>query len=224
MAGGVYVDAMKLEQILIGTTSPDKLREILQILGGVPVKLLKPRDQGRLPVVEEDGLTFHENACKKALTLACHFHIPVIAEDSGLEVDCLGGRPGVYSRRYSGPEGTDEENNLKLLAELESTPTEQRTARYRCVVALASPSELLMVADGTCEGRITEFPAGMGGFGYDPLFFYPPFGKTFAEVEPRLKNQVSHRARALRQFRESLVELLKEPQTDVSGPAAGQSS
>lgn len=207
---------MKLERILIGTTSPDKLREILQILGGLPVSLLKPRDQGNLPRVEEDGLTFRDNACKKALTLARHFRMSVMAEDSGLEVDCLGGRPGVHSRRYSGPEGTDAENNLKLLAELEGTPIDQRTARYRCVVALATPAEVLTIADGVCEGRITEYPVGTGGFGYDPLFFYPPFGKTFGQVDLRLKNQVSHRAKALRLFRERLFDLLKVPTPDLS--------
>ncbi|RPH28757.1 RdgB/HAM1 family non-canonical purine NTP pyrophosphatase [bacterium] len=198
-----------MERILIGTTSADKLREILQILNGLPVSLLKPRDHGNLPAVEEDGLTFRDNACKKALTMARHFHMPVMAEDSGLEVDSLGGRPGAYSKRYSGPEGTDEENNLKLLAELEGTPAELRTARYRCVVALANPDEVMTIADGVCEGRIAEALAGTGGFGYDPLFFYPPFGKTFGQVDARLKNQVSHRAKALRLFRERLAELLK---------------
>ncbi len=202
---------MKLEQILIGTTSADKLREILQILKGLPVSLLKPREQGTLPHVEEDGQTFHENACKKALSFARHFRVPVMAEDSGLEVDCLGGRPGVYSKRYSGPEGSDEENNLKLLAELEGTPMERRTARYRCAVALATPTEVLLVVDGVCEGRIIEAPLGTGGFGYDPLFLYPPFGKTFGEVDPKLKNQVSHRAKALRLFRDGLAELLQDP-------------
>ena len=209
---------MKLERILIGTTSADKLREILQILGGVPVSLLKPRDQGKLPVVEEDGQTLRDNACKKALVFARHFHMPVMAEDSGLEVDCLNGRPGVLSRRYSGPEGTDEENNLKLLAELEGASLERRTARYRCVVALATPAEVLTLADGVCEGRIAEFPVGAGGFGYDPLFFYPPFAKTFGQVDARLKNQVSHRAKALRLFRERLLDLLKDPPPEIAEP------
>ncbi len=200
---------MKLDEILVGTTSPDKLREIFQILAGLPVGLLSPSDRGRLPHVEEDGRTFHENACNKALAFARHFGMSVMADDSGLDVDCLSGRPGVHSRRYSGPTGTDRENNLKLLAELEGAPAERRTARYHCVVALASPDEVLLLSDGVCEGRIVETTAGSGGFGYDPLFFYPPFGKTFGQVDARLKNQVSHRAKALRQFRDLLAELLE---------------
>jgi len=203
------VPLMKLDEILVGTTSSDKLREILQILSDLPVNLIDPRDLGRLPHVEEDGRTFSENACKKALAFARHFGRSVMADDSGLDVDCLSGRPGVHSRRYSGPTGTDRENNLKLLAELEGAPLERRTARYHCVVALASPDEVLLLSDGVCEGRIVETPLGSGGFGYDPLFFYPSFGKTFGQVESRLKNQVSHRAKALRQFRDLLAELLE---------------
>ena len=202
---------MKLSEILIGTTSRDKVREIRQILSGLPVKLLSPRRETAFPHVDEDGRTFSDNACKKALTFARHFEMPVLAEDSGLEVDPLGGRPGVLSHRYAGPDSTDAENNLKLLAELEGTPSDRRTARYHSVVALAEPEGLLLVAEGVCEGRISESPVGSGGFGYDPLFFFPPFGKTFGEVEPALKNKVSHRARALQQFKERLVDLLATP-------------
>ena len=203
---------MKLDRILVATSSADKLREMFQMLGDLPVAPVRPAEVGELPAVLEDGRTFRDNACKKALAFSEHFGMPVIAEDSGLEVDALSGRPGVRSRRYAGPAGNDLENNLKLLAELEGTPPERRTARYRCAVALAVPGEVLIVAEGTCEGRIAEKPRGRGGFGYDPLFFYPPFGVTFGELEAKLKNEVSHRAAALRRFKGFLRErLASEP-------------
>jgi len=202
---------MKLTEILIGTTSRDKIREIRQILSGLPVSIVTPKRETVFPHVDENGRTFTDNACKKALAFARHFGVPVMAEDSGLEVDSLDGRPGVHSHRYAGPESTDAENNLKLLAELEGTPSVRRTARYHSVVALAKPDQIILTAEGVCEGRITERPAGSGGFGYDPLFYFPPFGKTFGQVEPTLKNKVSHRARALQLFRQRLIELLAEP-------------
>ena len=190
------------KKILIGTTSPDKQREIMEILGDLPCRLVTPAEAGELPDVPEDGSTFEANACRKACELARHFKMAVLADDSGLEVDVLAGRPGVRARRY---EGTDEENNLKLLAELEGIPEEQRTARYRCVVALATPRGLQMTADGVCNGRITTEPVGKNGFGYDPLFYYSPYGTTFGMLEPAIKNQVSHRGEAVRKLRERLL-------------------
>jgi len=190
------------KKILIGTTSEDKRREILEILGDLPCELLTSDDVGELPDVPEDGSTFEANACDKACELARHFKMAVLADDSGLEVDALDGRPGVHSRRYA---GTDEENNLKLLAELEGVPENRRTARYRCVVALATPRGLQMTADGVCNGRIATEAIGNNGFGYDPLFYYFPYGTTFGMVDPALKNQVSHRAEAVRKLRDRLL-------------------
>jgi len=197
---------MKLpKKILIGTTCEAKQREILAILGDLPCELLTPADVGALPEVREDGSTFEANACKKACELARHFRMAVLADDSGLEVDALDGRPGVHSHRYGGKDATDEENNLKLLAELEGIPETQRTARYRCVVALATLRGLQMTADGICEGRITTEAAGDNGFGYDPLFYYSPYGTTFGMIDASLKNQVSHRAEAVRKLRDRLL-------------------
>lgn len=209
-----------IDRILVGTTSADKLREIAQILTGLPVTLVSPHEVGKFPPLLEDRRTFQENACKKALVLSRHFRMPVMAEDAGLEVDCLGGRPGVRSHRYAGPEATDAENNVKLLAELEGTPLENRAARYRSAIALAEPDGVLFVVEGSCEGRIVEQAAGTGGFGYDPLFFYPPLGVTFGQLDARIKNQVSHRAGALGQFRRQLERLFEAPSPSPSSDAA----
>lgn len=201
---------MKLpRQILIGTKCEAKQREIRQILGDIPYEFLTPADVGPLPEVVEDGMTFEQNACKKACELARHFNMPVLADDSGLEVDALDGRPGVQSHRYDGENPTDEENNLKLLAELEGIPEEKRTARYQCVVALATPRGLQMTADGCCEGRITAEPHGTMGFGYDPLFYYFPYGTTFGMIDAEIKNRVSHRAVAVGKIREMLLKAKK---------------
>lgn len=193
------------KQILIGTKCQGKLKEIREILGDLPCALVTPDNVGPIPKVLEDGATFEQNACKKACTLAKHFNMAVLADDSGLEVDALDGRPGVRSRRYEGEEATDEENNLKLLAELEGIPEERRTASYRCAVALATPGGLQLTADGQCRGRIATEPSGTNGFGYDPLFYYSPYGMTFGMLESSLKNQVSHRGEAVRKLREMLL-------------------
>jgi XTP/dITP diphosphohydrolase len=193
------------KQILIGTKCAAKQREIIDILGELPTRLLTPDDVGGLPAVVEDGDSFEANACKKACELARHFKMAVLADDSGLEVDALDGRPGVRSHRFGGADVTDEENNLKLMAELEGVPEEQRSARYRCVIALATPRGLQITADGACEGRITTEPMGSNGFGYDPLFYYPPYGTTFGMIDASLKNQVSHRAEAVRKLRDALL-------------------
>jgi XTP/dITP diphosphohydrolase len=193
------------KQILLGTKSPAKLREMREILGDVPFQVLTPEEVGPLIDVVEDGATFEENACRKACELARHFNMAVLADDSGIEVDALGGRPGIMSHRYAGEDATDAENNLKLLAELEGVSEDKRTARYRCAVALATPRGLQMTADGACTGLITTEPAGTNGFGYDPLFYYAPYGATFGNLDPLLKNQVSHRAEAVRKFKEMLL-------------------
>jgi XTP/dITP diphosphohydrolase len=193
------------KQILIATNCAGKLREIIAILGEVPHELLTPGEVGPLPTVVEDGLTFEQNACKKACEIAKRLSMAVLSDDSGIEVDALDGRPGVRSRRYQHENATDEENNLKLLAELEGVPEEQRTARYRCVVALATPKGLQFTADGVCHGFITMEPSGTNGFGYDPLFYYPACGLSFGMLDPAVKNEVSHRAGAVRKLRAMLL-------------------
>ena len=194
--------------IVIGSRNVNKLREIRQILAGLPVELRTLRDYPDAPEVEETGGTFEENAIKKATELADVFGEWVMADDSGLEVEALGGRPGVLSARYAGPDQNDARNMAKLLAEMKSVPENQRAARFRCVIALAALGKLLFTAQGECSGRLAFEPRGRNGFGYDPIFLYPEFGKTFAELDASVKNQVSHRARALQEFRRKLESYL----------------
>ena len=144
---------------------------------------------------EETGTTFEENAIQKALYYGRFTDGWLFAEDSGIEVDALGGEPGVYSARFSGPEATDESNNVLLLERMVGVT--HRTARYVCAIALVNRGGLVTMFRGTVEGRIVDAPRGTGGFGYDPLFFYPPFGATFGEVERERKQRVSHRGEAL---------------------------
>ncbi|MFQ5862197.1 MAG: XTP/dITP diphosphatase [Candidatus Brocadiales bacterium] len=197
-----------MHQILIGTTNPNKLKEICEILRDLPVKLVGPEESAPLPEVIEDGKTFRENAVKKAVEWARSTGQWTMAEDSGLEVDALGGGPGVLSARYAGETATYEDNNLKLLKALEGVPAKRRTARFRCTVALARPEGLVFVVEGECTGLIAEEPRGGHGFGYDPVFYLPEYGKTFAELGPEIKNQISHRTRALGKFKEKLLALL----------------
>ena len=162
-----------------------------------------------LPEVEEDGNSFRENAIKKATTIAKACNTWAMADDSGLEIDALNGRPGIYSSRYAGPNATDEKNIEKVLSELRGVPKEKRTARFLCSIALASPHQLLFVVEGRCEGFITEEPRGKGGFGYDPIFYVPDYNHTFAELNPLTKNSISHRAKALDQFKEQIIPLIQ---------------
>jgi XTP/dITP diphosphohydrolase len=192
-------------ELVIGTANPHKRREIESILAGTPVVCLGPGDVGAWPDVIEDRDTLEGNAAKKACEVAGAVDRLVVADDSGLEVDALDGRPGVYSARYAGPECNYAANNEKLLRELEGVPDHRRTAAFRCVMALASPSGLLFSVQGRVEGRITTAPRGAGGFGYDPVFLYPPTGRTFAEMPPDRKNSVSHRHRALEAFQQELL-------------------
>ncbi|HHT9126329.1 MAG TPA: RdgB/HAM1 family non-canonical purine NTP pyrophosphatase [Candidatus Brocadiia bacterium] len=214
-------------KIVIGTKNKKKKEEIEEILDDLPVKLLTLDDlrlsSGRslpdAPDVVEDGRTFSENAVKKALTLANFFKMWVMADDSGLEVEALGNRPGVLSNRYAGEgvlsqrrrntEGTTDEKNIKkLLEELKDVPDNKRAARFRCAIALAKPGKVLFVVEGQYEGVITHKPMGIHGFGYDPVFLVPEYGRTFAELGPLVKNQISHRAQALRLFRDKLIETI----------------
>ncbi len=184
-------------QLVLATHNKDKIREIRQLLEGLPVTILTYADFDDFPEIEETGETLEENAILKAKGIAEVTGAAALADDSGLEVDALDGRPGVYSSRYAGPGCTYDDNNRKLLEELEGVREDKRTARFRTVIAVAWGGDDVETVEGRAEGKITEEKAGSSGFGYDPVFFYPPAGKTFAEMELAEKNKVSHRGRAL---------------------------
>lgn len=187
--------------IAIATNNPNKLREIRAILGGFFDEALSLSDLGIDIDIEETGTTLTENALIKARTIRDLTGLPALADDSGLMVDALGGAPGVYSARYAGEEHDDKKNNALLLKNLEGKP---RDAKFCSVIALSYPDGRELTAEGSVRGVILEEERGTGGFGYDPLFFSPELGKTFAEATPEQKNSVSHRSRALR----AMLELL----------------
>ena len=194
--------------ILIATTNPGKLREVQAILAGLPVRLESLADHPPLPDPVEDAETFEGNARLKALHYAGLTRRLALADDSGLEVDALGGKPGVHSSRYAGPQGDAAANNAKLIEELGGVPPEQRTARYRCVIALANDAEVLATASGKWEGSIVDEARGANGFGYDPHFFVPNCGMTAAEMTPFDKNRRSHRGLALAGIRIEIERIL----------------
>lgn len=185
-------------RILIATMNDGKLREYQRLLADVPGLALDTMASLATRVdVEEDRDTFEGNASKKASEIAAVAGIPCLADDSGLEVDALEGRPGVYSARYSGEGATDASNNEKLLDELREVPDEERTARFRCAIVVAdADGRVLAATDGTCEGRIGHALRGKHGFGYDPLFIPEGYDQTMAELGPETKNEISHRAEA----------------------------
>lgn len=188
-------------KFVLASRNKKKIRELETFLAGIPSDkvILSLDDIGYHDEIVEDGKTFAENSLIKASVPAKLGYIGV-ADDSGLEVDALNGAPGVYSARYSGEGATDEKNNAKLLSELEDVPDDKRTARFRTVVTCAFPDGTYFQVDGCCEGRILMAPEGSDGFGYDPLFWYAPFEKTFASLTPEEKNAVSHRGKAMRKF------------------------
>ena len=197
-------------EILVGTTNPGKLVEVKSVLKDLPLQIVALTDLGTWPEVIEDGGSFEENARKKARAFADFSGYITLADDSGLEVDALGGAPGILSARYSGEEADALKNNVKLLSELAGIPRQKRGARFVCVIALCAPMSSPgkdRVFRGECEGWITSVTRGSKGFGYDPLFFYPPLGKTFAELDREAKNRVSHRGKALKQLKEFLPSL-----------------
>lgn len=181
-------------RLLVATTNPGKLAEFRQLLRPLDVSL-DPLPAGA-PAVDETGATYRENAELKARQIAAWSGRPALADDSGLEVDALHGAPGVLSARYAGPDSGDAANTRKLLTALSGVPPSARGARFRCVIAVARADGELLVVEGTCEGFIVEEPRGTGGFGYDPVFLYPPSSQTFAELAAMTKNAVSHRAAA----------------------------
>jgi XTP/dITP diphosphohydrolase len=196
--------------LLVATTNPGKFAEVREFLSKLPLRILSLQDFENPPAVVEDGMTFEENALKKARIMARYSGLMTLADDSGIEVDALGGAPGVYSARYGGEEGNDEKNNETLLRNLKDVPFERRTARFVCVLALCVPAIEGMeesIVRETCEGRIAFAPAGSNGFGYDPLFFYPALGRTFGEINREAKALVSHRGKALRKIAKILQTL-----------------
>ncbi|MEW6113819.1 MAG: XTP/dITP diphosphatase [Thermodesulfobacteriota bacterium] len=194
-------------RILIATRNKGKVREIRDLVADLPVAFLSLDDLPDAPDVVEDAETFEGNALKKATILAQATGIPALADDSGLCVDALGGRPGVHSARYAGEGASDADRIAKLLNEMRDVPEQQRSARFVCALALAWPGGESKMFMGTCEGRITHEPRGLGGFGFDPVFYFPEAGCTFAEMDRQAKNQVSHRGKALWQLAEYLTTL-----------------
>lgn len=190
------------ESIVLASNNAGKVREINQLLEGARIRAVPQRDFG-VPDAEESGLTFVENAILKARHAARLSGLAAIADDSGLEVDALAGAPGIYSARYAGPGASDQDNLVKLLADLHGLPEAERSARFQCVlVYLRHPEDPTpLICQGTWEGSILTAPRGEQGFGYDPVFWVPTHGCSSAELDPLTKNSLSHRGQALRQLR-----------------------
>src|SRR5436190_2161137 len=195
--------------LMLATRNPKKRKEIVEILGDLPLGLGDLSGRPDVPEVEETGTTFEANARLKAGQVAKATGAWTLGEDSGLVVPGLNGRPGVYSARYAGKQGDDAANNARLLAELAPLPDDRRAAYYVCTAALADPrGEVQAVVEGRCHGIIQRALRGEGGFGYDPLFLIPEYHRTFGELSPRVKHALSHRARALAQLRPVLLSLV----------------
>lgn len=196
-------------RIVVATRNRGKLEELSGMLSPMGVEVKSMDDYPHIPDVLEDGKTFEENAIKKARAVAEATGEIALADDSGLEVDLLGGAPGVYSARFAGEERDDRANNEKLLRLLAGAPREKRGAAFRCVVALAQPGGWVFTTEGACRGVIGDRPEGEGGFGYDPLFIVPELGKTFAQLDMETKNSISHRGKAFALAREIIAGLIK---------------
>lgn len=209
-------------KLLIATNNQGKVREYEALLQDLPgIEITFPAQEGLALEVQESGETFEENARLKAVAHARASGLPTLADDSGLEVDALRGAPGVRSARYAGPGSSDADRYRKLLAELAGVPPMQRSARFRCVVALALPQGGVHTAEGTCEGEIGFAPRGEFGFGYDPVFIVESQGgQTMAELDPEVKSQISHRARAVQAMLPHLRDCLSptSPRSAVQPP------
>ena len=199
-----------MPRLLLATNNPGKVAEFHQLLAGCGWDLVTPEELGLAIQVEETGQTYAENATLKAVAYARAGGLVTLADDSGLEVDALDSRPGVLSARYAGVDRTDLERVQALLQELASVPDDERTARFRCVIAIADTTGRVELMDGTIEGRIGHEPRGENGFGYDPIFLLPERGMTTAELPPNEKNTVSHRAVAAQKARTVLERWLRE--------------
>lgn len=195
---------------MLATRNPHKGAELVALLSDLGIRIRTLTEFPDAPEVVEDGQTCEANAVKKAQTIMQYTGLPVVADDTGLEVEALDGRPGVYAARYAGPNATYEDNWRKLLRELEGVPQERRGARFITVAAIARPPSAVQIVQGVLDGFIAEQPAGTQGFGYDPVFFVPEASKTLAQLNPDQKNRISHRARALAKVRGMLQSLNKE--------------
>ena len=206
---------MPAPTLVMATRNAGKVRELRDLLAGLGIELLSLTDFPDLPEIPEEGATFAENAGAKAREVARLTHLSALADDSGLEVTALKGRPGVFSARYAQDRTQpavpgDADNWGKLLEEMAGVPWEEREARFVCAIALALTDGRVFTARGECRGSIALEPRGKHGFGYDPVFWVPEFGRTMAELEPEVKNRLSHRARALAALREILISLKDE--------------
>jgi len=201
-------------KLVVATTNSGKLNEFRALLGDLAVDLCSLSEVADAPVVAEDGDTYLANARAKAIAIARHCGVPALADDSGLEVTALGGAPGVRSARFAADAmhrrdpADDRTNTAFLLGRLRGLGDDRRAARFRCVIVVARPDGGELIAEGTCEGRIAHVPQGSAGFGYDPVFIYPPLARTFAELTREEKDQVSHRAQAIAQLRPRLLAFL----------------
>jgi XTP/dITP diphosphohydrolase len=198
-----------LKKLVLATGNLNKVAELKELLKDLELEIATIDQYPGLVMPEEDRPDLAGNAAKKAEAVSGFTGEIALADDSGLEVEALGGRPGVHSARYSGEDGNYEANNRKLLCELEGLPKERRGARFACAIAIAVPGDKTYVVEEYCPGRIADSLRGEGGFGYDPLFIYEPAGVSFAEMSAEDKNKVSHRGQALRSARELLADLLK---------------
>lgn len=198
-----------MKKIVIATQNQGKVKEIAAAFADLPIEVVSLEKWNGLPAAVENGATFTENALIKARHYATWTKMACLADDSGLEVDALGGAPGVYSARFAGEQATDEDNNLKLLGAMAGVVKLRRTARFRCVIAYVDPDGVELLADGVSEGEILTEPTGNGGFGYDPLFFLPKLGKSMAELTLNEKNSISHRGKALKVMQGNLAGILK---------------
>jgi XTP/dITP diphosphohydrolase len=195
-------------EVILATNNQHKIQEFRELLGDLNgIALRSPRELGITLDVPEDEPTYDGNARAKALAFARASGLVALADDSGLEIDVLGGEPGVRSARYAGPDATNADRIALVLAKLAGVPTERRTARFVAAIAVATPAGDVWVVEGECRGRITEAPSGQNGFGYDPVFFVPECGRTMSELAPAEKNEISHRGRAARRAAELLRRL-----------------
>jgi len=200
--------------LIIATSNKHKLREFKELLQEFPFTLFSLADFPHIPPIIEDGKSFYENALKKATTVAQLTGKLTIADDSGIEVEALGGKPGVTSARFAGEDASDDENNAKLLKDLEGILPAKRGACFKCVLVIAPAEGKTAFVEGECKGTIIHEPRGEHGFGYDPLFLVPEYNKTFSEITPEDKNKISHRSRALRKLLEILPKYVQNEAND----------
>lgn len=200
-----------MPKLLLATSNPGKIREYRLLLNGVGYEMTTLAEEGITKVVTESRNSYEQNSRLKAVTYAKLSHLPTLADDSGLEVDALSGEPGIKSARFAGKAATDADRVTSLLARLEGVPWKKRTARFKCVIAIATPQGQCQTCCGECPGIIALEPRGKNGFGYDPVFFLPAIGKTMAELPLETKNQISHRARASQKARQILQQLQIQP-------------